>query len=97
MKLKESWKLLRQQVASSATSIPSGATVICKEAVSPPIATVTANVNWVMPTMDGCSNDKILEGVVISYKEKICILTSELDALKKKLILEQEWRRNVES
>ena len=38
-----------------------------------------------------------MEGDVTSYKERLCIITSELDALMKELTLDQEHRRNVES
>ena len=72
MKLKESWKLLRQQVAS------------------PPTVAVITNVNCDVPAKDGCSNDKSLEGAVTSYKKRLCLLTSELDALKEELPFEQE-------
>ena len=68
-----------------------------QQVVSPPTTAVIANVNCVVPAKDGCSNDKSLEGVVTSYKERLCILTYALDALKKKLTLEQERRRDVES
>jgi len=98
MKLKESWKLLRGQIASSsATSIPSGATVLCNKAASPPIVAVIANVYCVVPAKDGFSNDTRLEGVVTPYKEKLCVLSSNLGAVKKELTLEQERRQNVES
>jgi hypothetical protein len=66
-KLKESWKLYSQQVAS------------------PPIVAVIANVNCDMPANDEYSNDKSLEGVDTSYKDRLGVLTSELDALKKEL------------
>ncbi len=97
-KLKEFRKLHpREQIATSATYIPSGSTVIYKEAVLPPTAAEIAEVNCVVPPKDGCSNDTTSEEVVTSYEQKICILTSNLNALKKELTLEHERRRNVES
>ena len=44
-----------------------------------------ANVNFVVPAKDGCSDDKSLEDVVNYHKERLCILTSELDELILKL------------
>jgi hypothetical protein len=42
-------------------------------------------------------DDKSLENATTSYKERLCILTSKLDALKKELTFEQGRRRNIEA